>query len=240
MTKTKSTKKIRAMAVVMALSVAVCGVAVGVSAKTKKKAKQPNNLNHAAKWMLAGDEQYSISDNGGATLINTKWIKGPVKNIKWKYNKDKDELTVSWDKYKGASYYAVKMAGDGSGSDGQVDKLKSLKTKEGYAVTTKPSITVLNASKSQGAVAISAVKKTNHNKWRRYSEPINFAYAARAKYGHILMYVWEKPSPDLITKKAIDKYGLTAPDLDDYDTGVYGKELFIHPPVNGRRSKADK
>jgi|GEM_PF-6429645 hypothetical protein len=235
MTKTKSTKKIRVMAVVMALSVAVCGVAVGVSAKTKKKTSQPNNLNHAIEYMFTGDRRWDSLD------YNNKWIKGPVKNIKWKYNKDKDELTVSWDKYKGASYYVVKMAGDGSGSDGQVDKLKSLKTKEGYAVTSKPSITVLDASKSQGAVVISAVKKTNHDKWRRYSEPINFSYAARAKYGDILMYVWENPSPDLITKKAIDKYGLIAPDLDDYDTGHFaGKDLFIHPPVNARRPKANK
>ena len=233
MIKTKSTKKIRVMTAVMALSVAVCGVAVGVSAKTKKKTSQPNNLNHAVRYMLAGQSYWGQE-------YNNKWIKGSVKNIKWKYNKDRDELTVSWNKYKGASYYAVKMAGDGSGSDGQVDKLKSLKTKEGYAVTTKPSITVLNASKSQGAVAISAVKKTNHNKWRRYSEPINFSYAARAKYGHILMYVWENPSPDLVTKKKLDQYDLTSPDLDYYDTGLYGEELFIHPPVNARRPKANK
>ena len=233
MTKTKSTKKIRVMAAVMALSVAVCGVAVGVSAKTKKKAKQPNNLNHAVRYMLAG--QYSWGQD-----YNNTWIKGPVKNIKWKYNKDKDELTVSWNKYKGASYYVVKMAGDGSGSDGQVDKLKSLKTKEGYAVTSKPSITVLDASKSQGAVAISAVKKTNHNKWRRYSEPINFAYAKSTKYGGILMYVWENPSPDLVIKKELDQYDLKSPDLDYYDTGLYGEELFIHPPVNARRPKANK
>jgi hypothetical protein len=229
MTKTKSTKKIRAMAVVMALSVAVCGVAVGVSAKTKKKTSQPNNLNHAVEYMLKGKRRDIGYD------YNIKWIKGPVKNIKWKYNKDKDELTVSWDKYKGASYYAVKMAGDGSGSDGPVDKLKSLKTKEGYAVTSKPSITVLDASKSQGAVAISAVKKTNHNKWRRYSEPINFAYATRAKYGDILMYVWENPSPDLVTKKALDKYGLTSPDLDYYNPSCYPDiDLFFFPSVDER------
>lgn len=229
MIKTKSTKKIRVMAVVMALSVAVCGVAVGVSAKTKKKTSQPNNLNHAVEYMFAGNKYWPGFE------YNYKWIKGPVKNIKWKYNKDRDELTVSWNKYKGASYYAVKMAGDGRGSDGQVDKLKSLKTKEGYAVTTKPSITVLNASKSQGAVAISAVKKTHHNKWRRYSEPINFAYATRAKYGDILMYVWENPSPDLVSKKELDKYGLTSPDLDYYDSSYYPEnDLFFFPSVNER------
>ena len=232
MTKTKSTKKIRAMAVVMALSVAVCGVAVGVSAKTKKKTSQPNNLNHAVKYMFAGNgREISITNN-------YKWIKGPVKNIKWKYNKDKDELTVSWDKYKGASYYAVKMAGDGS--LGQVDKLKSLKTNEGYAVTTKPSITVLNASKSEGAVAISAVKKTNHNKWRRYSEPVNFAYAGSYGNDDIKWYVWDNPTDRSVIERFYGVDKLSAPDLDDYDTGVYGKELFIHPPVNGRRPKANK
>ena len=36
MTKTKSTKRIKVMAIVMALSIAVCGIAVGVSAKTRR------------------------------------------------------------------------------------------------------------------------------------------------------------------------------------------------------------
>lgn len=235
MTKTKSTKKIRVMAVVMALSVAVCGVAVGVSAKTKKKTSQPNNLNHAVEYMLKGKRRDIGYD------YNIKWIKGPVKNIKWKYNKDKDELTVSWNKYKGASYYAVKMAGDGSGSDGQVDKLKSLKTKEGYAVTTKPSITVLNASKSVGAVAISAVKKTNHNKWRRYSEPINFGYGFTTRYGCIPTYIWEHPSMELNYKKEIEEYGLSSPDLDNYNFGIYGEDSsFNHIPVSWVKSKVNK
>ena len=216
-TKTKSTKKIRVMAVVMALSVAVCGVAVGVSAKTKKKASQPNNLNHAVEYMFAGNKYWPGFE------YNYKWIKGPVKNIKWKYNKDRDELTVSWNKYKGASYYAVKMAGDGRGSDGQVDKLKSLKTKEGYAVTSKPSITVLDASKSQGAVAISAVKKTNHNKWRRYSEPVNFAYAGSYDDNDIKWYVWDNPTDRSVIERFFGVDKLTAPDLDYYDTGIYGE-----------------
>lgn len=233
MIKTKSTKKIRVMTAVMALSVAVCGVAVGVSAKTKKKVSQPNNLNHAIRYLFTGDSRWDSLD------YNNKWIKGPVKNIKWKYNKDKDELTVSWDKYKGASYYAVKMAGDGS--LGQVDKLKSLKTNEGYAVTTKPSITVLNASKSEGAVAISAVKKTNHNKWRRYSEPVNFAYAGSYGNDDIKWYVWDNPTDRSVIERFYGVDKLSAPDLDDYDTGHFaGKDLFIHPPVNARRPKANK
>lgn len=36
MTKTKSTKRIKVMAVVMVLSITVCGIAVGVSAKTRR------------------------------------------------------------------------------------------------------------------------------------------------------------------------------------------------------------